>query len=302
MGVSDAVAGFAAEVGATGPVAVSGGRTRWDLGGPLPSTTRLVVAPAGVIECRPEEMTVRVLAGTPVEQMEEALAECGQRSALPSRGGTVGGALAVGENHLDVLSRGPLRASLLQLRYVAHDGRVVKGGAPTVKNVSGFDLPRLMVGALGTLGLLAEVVLRTTPRPEADQWLASDDSDPFRVAACLLRRATVLWDGCRTWAHLEGHRVDVASLRRALPGSWEEVESPPPLPPFRWSLAPSELRSLPVDGPGSFVASVGVGTVHASEAQPTRLLDTGARRIADRAKQLFDPTGRLNPGRDPGRR
>ena len=300
--MSDAVARFAVEVGAREPVAVSGGRTRWDVGGPPVPTTRLVVAPTGVIECKPEDMIVRVLAGTPVEALEEALAECGQRSALPSRGGTVGGALAVGENHLDVLSRGTLRSSLLQLRYVAHDGAVVSGGAPTVKNVSGFDLPRLMVGALGTLGLLAEVVLRTSPRPEARQWLVSDDSDPFHVAKCVLRRATVLWDGSRTWTHLEGHHVDVTNLRRALPGSWEEVESHPPLPRYRWSITPSELRQLPVDGPEAFVASVGVGTVHASEAQPSRAVDPGARRIAERAKQLFDPTGRLNPGRDPGRR
>jgi glycolate oxidase FAD binding subunit len=301
---TDAVAAFAHEVGHRGPIAVEGGRTRWDLGGPLDDGTRLVRAPSGVLERVPEEMIVRVLAGTTVAELDDALADAGQRSALPSRAGTVGGALAVGENHLDVLARGPVRASLLQVRYVAHDGRVITGGAPTVKNVSGFDIPRLVVGSLGTLGLLAEVVLRTNPTPAASVWLASGDTDPFAAALVLHRRATVLWDGATTWVHLEGHGVDVDDRRRALPGRWEQVDGPPPLPAHRWSLAPSALRGLPErsDRPGSFVASLAVGTVWADGPQPPRHLDPGARQVADRAKQLFDPTGRLNPGRDPSRR
>jgi FAD/FMN-containing dehydrogenase len=299
--VTDAVGAFAADVGTTGPVAVEGGRTRWDLGGPLAAGTRLLRAPAGVLERVPEEMIVRVLAGTTVAELDDALAAVGQRIALPARGGTVGGAVAVGENHLDVLARGPLRASLLQVRYVAHDGRVITGGAPTVKNVSGFDIPRLVVGSLGTLGLLAEVVLRTNPVPAASAWLSSDDTDPFAAAEVVQRRATVLWDGVTTWVHLEGHRVDVDDRRRALPGRWVDVDGPPDLPPHRWSLAPSTLRGLPdrPDRPSSFVASIAVGSVWASAPQPARQLDPGARVVAQRAKQLFDPTGRLNPGRDP---
>jgi FAD/FMN-containing dehydrogenase len=304
---TEAVDAFAEEVGAIGPIAVEGGRTRWDLGGALADGTRLVRAPAGVLEREPEEMIVRVLAGTTVAELDEALADGGQRSALPSRGGTVGGALAVGEDHLDVLARGPVRASLLQVRYVAHDGRVITGGAPTVKNVSGFDLPRLVVGSLGTLGLLAEVVLRTNPLPTASVWLESDDTDAFAAAQVVQRRATVLWDGRTTWAHLEGHLVDVDDRRRALPGRWAEVEGPPQLPAFRWSLAPSALRRLgdpaaAPDRPERFVASLAVGTVWADTPQPPRQLDPGARQVADRAKQIFDPSGRLNPGRDPSRR
>jgi FAD/FMN-containing dehydrogenase len=301
---TDAVAAFAHEVGDRGPVAVEGGRTRWDLGGSLAAGTRVVRAPSGVLERVPEEMIVRVLAGTTVAELDDALADAGQRSALPSRGGTVGGALAVGENHLDVLARGPVRASLLQVRYVAHDGRVITGGAPTVKNVSGFDIPRLVVGSLGTLGLLAEVVLRTNPRPAASVWVSSPDTDPFAAAQVVQRRATVLWDGTTTWVHLEGHGVDVDDRRRALPGRWEEVEGPPALPAHRWSLAPSAVRSLAEspDRPEQLVASLAVGTVWASQPQPSRVPDPGALEVADRAKQLFDPTGRLNPGRDPYRR
>src|SRR4051812_7469403 len=104
-------------------------------------------------------MTVRVRVGTTVAELHEALRAHGQRSALPERGGTVGGAIAVGHNDLHVLGRGRVRDAVLQLRYVSADGRLITGGGTTVKNVSGFDLPRLMVGALGTLGVLAEAVL-----------------------------------------------------------------------------------------------------------------------------------------------
>jgi FAD binding domain len=296
------MARFAEEVGSAGPVAVEGRRTRWQAGGPPADGTVVVRAPSGVVDHRPEEMTVTVLAGTTVSALEAALVTAEQRSALPDRGGTVGGAVAVGENHIDVTLRGGVAASVLRVRYVAADGRLVTGGAPTVKNVSGFDLPRLMVGALGTLGLLAELTLRTNPIPPLSLWLEGETNDPFGVIASAPGRATVLWDGRRTWLHLEGHPVDLHQRRRALPGRWHDRDGPPRLPPHRWSLRPSELRHLPDLVPGPYVASVGVGLVFAEERQPARPVDEGARRLAARAKALFDPPGRLNPGRDPARR
>ena len=105
-------------------------------------------------------MVVTVRAGTTVAELHETLAAAGQTSALPDRGGTVGGAVAVGENRLDRLGRGSARRRL-QVRYVSAEGEIVTGGGPVVKNVSGFNLPKLIVGSLGTLGLIAEVVLRT---------------------------------------------------------------------------------------------------------------------------------------------
>ncbi|MCU4184433.1 FAD-binding protein [Acidiferrimicrobium sp. IK] len=293
---------FAAEVGTVGTVAVEGCRTRWSAGGPPEPGARLVRAPEGVLEHRPEEMTVRVRAGTAVAELHSALAEKGQRSALPERGGTVGGALAVGEDDLSVLGRGRVRDALLQVRYVSADGRVVTGGGPTVKNVSGFDLPRLFVGSLGTLGLIGEVILRTNPIPPASEWLSSPDADPFAVAASLHKPGAVLWDGVRTWVQLEGHADDVGAQARALEtlGSWEPASGPPEVGPHRWSLRPGELRGVPDRIAGDWVASIGVGTVFASEAPPLRSLAGGLGRLAKRMKAEFDPTGRLNPGRHPG--
>jgi len=294
---------FAEEVGVSGPVAVEGHRSRWELGGPLAEGTRLLRAPAGVVEYHPEEMVVRVRAGTPVADLHAALAEAGQRSALPERGGTVGGAIAVGENHLCCLGRGQLRSSVLQVRYVSAEGRVVVGGGPTVKNVTGYDLPRLLVGSLGTLGLLGDVIVRTNPIPVESRWLVSPDTDPFAARDLLLRPGAVLWDGSRTWVLLEGHPGDVdceaALLGRV--GSWAPVEGPPQLPPHRWSLRPSQLRHLDGSSTGGHVASVGVGTVFAARPAPSRLVPDAVGTLEARVKAQFDPDGRLAPGRHPGR-
>ncbi len=302
------LAAFAAEVGSEGPVAVAGGRTRWERGGALAPGTRELVAPAGIVAYTPAEMTMVVRAGTPVAELNEELGTHGQRSALPERGGTVGGAVAVGENHLDRRARGTVAVSVLQVRYVSAEGRLITGGGPTVKNVTGFDLPRLLTGSLGTLGLLAELILRTNPIPAVSRWLAADGADPFAVDATLLRPSAVLWDGARTWVHLEGHEPDVAADAATLGGlgSFREVEGPPDLPPQRWSVEPARLRSLsrpePTDGlpSGPFVASVGVGTIWAGQAQPAAVPPAAIVAVSRRLKDNFDPTGRLNPGRRVG--
>jgi glycolate oxidase FAD binding subunit len=307
---------FAGEVGVSGPVTVRGGKTRWAAGGPLAAGTCELMAPHGIVSYTPAEMTVKVRAGTMVAELESVLSECGQRCGLPDRGGTVGGAVAVGENHVAQRRRGTVAAAVLQVRYVSADGRLVTGGGPTVKNVTGFDLPRLMVGSLGTLGLLAELIIRTNPVPEVSCWLEASGVDPFRVNDRLLRPSAVLWDGERTWVNLEGHRGDVAAEQAALAahGRFIEVAGPPPLPAFRWSLVPSDLRTLGTGAqpwgdepwpassppPGGFVASVGVGTVWADVPQPPRELDPAAAAICRRLKETFDPPARLNPGRSLG--
>ncbi|MGH9228732.1 MAG: FAD-binding protein [Acidimicrobiales bacterium] len=301
---SDAVSAFAAEVGPpdAGPVTVVGGRTQWGAGGEdAAPEVREVRAPAGVVAVEAADMTVRVRAGTTVSDLDAALAEVDQTVALPAwSGATVGGVLAVGHSGLRRLGWGPVRDVLLEARVVSADGRVVKAGGPTVKNVSGYDLCRLLVGSLGTLAFTAEVVLRTRPLPPVERWLAGD-ADPFGLVDRLHRPAAVLWDGTRTWVLLDGHPDDVAA-QAALAGL-PEVDGPPDLPgPHRWSLRPSELPALATGseaGTGPFVAEVGVGVVHAERPPPARPVDRHVVALHRRIKAVFDPTGRLNPGRDP---
>lgn len=293
---------FATEVGSDDPIAVRGGGTRWDVGGTLRDGTRVVEAPVDIVEYAPAEMTVKVRAGTTVEALEQALAEQGQRSALPIRnGGTVGGAVAVGDNHVEVLGRGLLRDSVLQVRFVSAEGRLVTGGGPVVKNVSGFNIPKLITGSLGTLGLIAEVVLRTNPIPAVSRWVASSDVDPFAVPDVVLRPSAVLHDGETTFVLLEGYEPDVeAELRRLRTvGEFVDVDTAPPLPAHRWSMAPGALRTLDRTATGKAIASVGVGRVWAERPPARPAFDPVIDLISSRMKANFDPTGRLNPGRRP---
>jgi len=290
---------FAAAVGATEPIAVRGGGTRWHLGGALTGSARIVEAPKGIVDYQPAEMIVTVRAGTSTADLHTALAEHGQTCALPERGGTVGGAVVVGENRLDRMGRGSVRDAVLQVRYVSADGEVVTGGGPVVKNVTGFNIPKLMTGSLGTLGLLAEVVLRTNPAPPVQRWLRAESVDPRDLRDIVLRPGAVLWDGTSSWILVEGHAADVdAEIERlAARADITTTAGPPELPPHRWRLSPSDASQADQFVDGEFVASIGVGTVWATTAQPVRKPDPVAAQIADRMKQLFDPTGRLNPGR-----
>ena len=287
---------------------VRGGGTRWSLGGDLSPGTREVTAPEGIVAFEPAEMTVRVRAGTPVAELREELAAAGQRTALPERpGGTVGGALMAGESSVARLGLGPLRDALLQARYVCADGQVASAGAATVKNVSGFDLCRLLVGSLGTLGLVGEALLRTVPVGEAERWVRLSGADPRSVLSCHTA-ASVLWDGSEVWVLLSGYGVDVDEDLRHLAEMAarqpEDVDGPPDLPPHRWSCTPAQAASFDQQNGagGRFVAEIGVGVVHASEPQPARPVEPGVAELNRRFKERFDPTGRLNPGRDPLRR
>jgi glycolate oxidase FAD binding subunit len=260
------------------------------VGGAVDRDARVVRAPAGIVEHAPAEMTVRCGAGTTVRELDAVLAEHGQLVALPdAEGATVGGVLAVGHSGIRRLGYGPVRDVLLEARYVSAEGAVVKAGGPTVKNVSGFDLCRLLVGSLGTIGFLGEVCLRCRPRPVRSEWFAAE-TDPFALHRTLHRPVSILWDGTTTWALLEGHPDDVEDQSRA--ARLAPVEGPPPVPDAgRRSSRPAELRALT----GDFVAEIGVGVVHLP--YPVESPAPSAADLHARIKAAFDPAGRLNPGR-----
>lgn len=282
---------FAEAIGRHDQISIAGLGTR---GGQVPGV-RVVHAPSGIIEYNPAEMTLRCGAGTTRAEVQDALDTAGQAIAL-AEGGTVGGALATAASDVRRLGRGPARDTLLQARFVTADGLIAKAGGPTVKNVSGFDLCRLLVGSHGTLGFLGEVILRTRPAPAVSRWFAGT-ADPEAIRAVLYRPAAVLWDGTTVWVCLEGHPADVVD--QAALASLAEVAGPPSLPPYRWSIALADVISTARAITQPVIAELGVGVLHASTAQPERMVSEAELELHRSLGAQFDPTGRLNPGRFP---
>jgi FAD binding domain len=282
---------FAEAVGTIGPVSIVGLGTR---GGHVPGC-KVVAAPRGIVDYNPAEMTLRCGAGTSMDEVSSALQAAGQMVAL-APGGTVGGALATAASDIRRLGRGPAREALLQARFVTADGLVAKAGGPTVKNVSGFDLCRLLVGSHGAVGFLGEVILRSRPAPAVSRWFAGA-ADPDVVRGRLYRPAAVLWDGRTTWVCLEGHPADVADQAEltGLP----EVDGPPSLPPHQWSVPMADMHLTMSAMTAPAVAEFGVGQIHASVPQPSRPVEQAVFGLHDSLALSFDPTRRLNPGRFP---
>ena len=151
-------------------VAPWGGGTQTDLGNP-PHGLDLVVDMSGlsrVLEHNPADLTATVQAGIAVGRLQEGLSEDRQFLAidppLPQRA-TVGGALATGVSGPLKWLYGSSRDTVIGMKVVAADGTVTKSGGQVVKNVSGYDMARLHIGGLGTLGVIAEVSFKLTPMP-----------------------------------------------------------------------------------------------------------------------------------------
>ena len=130
-----------------------------------------VSALSGITEYLPSEYTVTALAGTPLADVEARLAAEGQYlpfdALLVEAGSTVGGAVAAGANGPGRLRYGGLRDFLLAVTFIDGRGEIIHGGAKVVKNAAGFDLPKLMVGSLGRLGVLTECTFKVFPHPES---------------------------------------------------------------------------------------------------------------------------------------
>ena len=126
---------------------------------------------SGVVEYDPSEYTITVLAGTPLSEMQRALAEHGQQlpfdPPLAEAGATIGGTVAAGLSGPGAYRHGPIRDFLIGLRYVDGEGRLICGGGKVVKNAAGFDTPKFLVGSLGRFGVLVELSFKVFPVPEA---------------------------------------------------------------------------------------------------------------------------------------
>lgn len=131
-----------------------------------------------IISHEPADLVVTVEGGVPARTLQDALGEHAQTwiQAPEVPGATVGGLLARAASGHRRLRYGALRDSVLQVVIVTGDGRLVQAGGKTVKGVAGYDIPRLVVGAHGTLGVIVEVTLKLWPAPRARAWFTAEGS------------------------------------------------------------------------------------------------------------------------------
>lgn len=278
---------------AAAPLRLEGGGTRSGLGRAIRTEGTLTArALTGITLYEPAEMVIGARAGTPLAAIEAALAERNQMLAFepmdhrPIYGSTgeptIGAIAACNISGPRRVFAGAARDSLIGVRFVNGRGQVVKNGGRVMKNVTGLDLVKLHAGAMGTLGLLTEVIFKVIPKPPAMATLVFHGLDdaranalmcaamgtPFEITGAAHLPAGSGADGARTLLRLEGfpeqldyrcgrlaaHFADHGSPVRldgeAAAGLWQEVchvralVEPTDHAVWRLSVAPSAGAGL----------------------------------------------------------
>jgi glycolate dehydrogenase FAD-binding subunit len=187
-----AVLGCANEAGVA--VIPRGGGTKLDWGNP-PRRAEIVLSTARmnrVVEHAWADLTVVVEAGCTMQSVQDALAKHRQRLALdalwPERA-TIGGVLSTNDSGVLRLRFGALRDLIIGVTLALPDGTLASSGGKVVKNVAGYDLPKLATGAMGTLGVITRAIFRLHPLPRASRTItcaAEQHSHALRMIAQLL--------------------------------------------------------------------------------------------------------------------
>jgi glycolate oxidase len=142
----------------------------------------------GVVQHEPGELTLTAFAGTPVRELEDALAVHGQYlpfdPTLTASGATLGGVVAAGTSGSGRYRHGGARDFVIGVRFLDGTGELITGGGRVVKNAAGFDLPKLLVGSMGRLGVIVQLTLKVLPVPVAWGTLRADtDGIPAALEA-----------------------------------------------------------------------------------------------------------------------
>jgi glycolate oxidase FAD binding subunit len=318
-------------------VLVVGGGQHLDKGNPSDVDGELWTTQLdALVAYEPAEMIAVVEAGMRVGKLRSLLADGGQEwPADAPDAATVGGLVASSASSPRRLKFGPLRDTVLEAEVVTGDGRFVRSGARTVKNVTGYDVHKLLSGSLGTLGVIAQVALKVRPLPQrrrtlrfgGDLTMATALLDAVPAAAGIIATP----EGVEL--RLEGWTAEVDEQSRAARDVAEPVDeaddAPFPMSSL-WDDAPvvSEVAVTPsrlgdvVEGE-RWSALVGVGIAWVGLDHADAPLDTLRRRVREaggiapvirgpgglgddripapdvqrRLKAAFDPNGVLAPGR-----
>jgi len=212
-------------------LAITGGNTKSFLGRLSRGAPCSVRAVQGVVHYEPTELVVTVRAGTRLTELESTLAQSGQMLPFEppafGEGATIGGTIACGLSGPCRPYRGAARDFVLGVRCINGKGESLRFGGEVMKNVAGYDVSRLMVGAMGTLGILTEISLKVLPRPACSQTRtfempgesASELMTSFLGRSLPVSAAAYL-DGV-LWVRLSGSEAAVSTAAGALGGDRE---------------------------------------------------------------------------------
>ena len=209
------------------PLRIRGGGTK-DFYGNKPEGALLdTTNHTGIVAYEPTELVVTARAGTRLAELEAALAEKGQMLAFePPHFGeaTVGGCVAAGLSGPRRATAGSVRDFVLGVKLLDGKGEILNFGGQVMKNVAGYDVSRLMAGALGTLGLLLEVSLKVLPKPPAEATLRLELPQDKAIETMNrwggqpLPLSATCWSDGQLTVRLSGARAAVAAAKEKIGG------------------------------------------------------------------------------------
>ncbi|WP_428827140.1 glycolate oxidase subunit GlcE [Azonexus sp. IMCC34842] len=210
------------------PLRIRGAGSKDFYGGMLAGDVLDVSAYRGIVAYEPTELYITARCGTPLAEIEAALAEKGQMLAFEPphfSGATLGGCVAAGLSGPRRQQAGAVRDFVLGVKLIDGTGQVLDFGGQVMKNVAGYDVSRLLAGSLGTLGVLAEVTLKVLPKPVAEQALLFEMNE--REALARLNQwggqplpiSASFWHAGQLSLRLTGAHAAVEAARRTLGGT-----------------------------------------------------------------------------------
>ena len=296
MQLDDIVAAVhAAHEGHT-PLRLRGAGSKDFYGGLLAGEVLDLSGHGGIVAFEPTELYITAKCGTPLSEIEEALAEEGQMLAFEPphfAGATLGGAVAAGLSGPRRQQAGAVRDFVLGIKLVDGTGQVLEFGGQVMKNVAGYDVSRFIAGSLGTLGVIAEATLKVLPRPVAETTLefAAEEAEALRRlnvwGGLPLPLSASFWCEGRLWLRLSGAEAAVAAACRQLGGKpvraaeawWQAVREQTHAAyagPTLWRLAlPSTTPPLALDGLRAIEWGGGLRW-YVTDAEPTVVRDAAA--------------------------
>lgn len=282
------------------PLVIVGGGSKGFYGRSVDGTELSVSGHRGITNYEPTELVLSARAGTPLVEIESALAEHGQMLPFepPCFGATatLGGALACGLSGPARPYRGAARDFVLGTRVLNGRGELLRFGGEVMKNVAGYDVSRLMVGALGTLGILLEASLKVLPRPVAESTLVRDE-DPEAALATMnalggkpYPLTASAYDGERLYLRFSGAGTAVEAAAARVGGErlsdaeawWRSVRDH--THPFFVGDAPLWRLSLPATAP--LADREGIGFVEWGGAQRWLRGERAAEAMWDQARTV----------------